>query len=95
VLAEWGQQIRSYVLAPYKMAKDLRTQHETSQVPAATTRAIDDPLATCSLCYHRAPGLTAHLALPDTQVQDVLDGRIAPFVDAFLRWQATAEGREQ
>ena len=59
VLAEWGQQIRSYVLAPYKMVKDLRTQHETSQV------------------------------------QDVLDGRIGPFVDSYLRWHATRERREQ
>jgi peptide chain release factor 2 len=44
----FGSQIRSYVLQPYQLVKDLRTEHETAAV------------------------------------QDVLDGDIDPFIEAYL-----------
>ena len=42
VSAGWGNQIRSYVLHPYRMVKDLRTEWETGNTTAVLDGDLDD-----------------------------------------------------
>lgn len=55
----FGSQVRNYVLQPYTMVKDLRTDHETSQV------------------------------------NDVLDGGIDDFMQAYLRYKAAKMNKKK
>lgn len=38
---EWGSQIRNYVMHPYKLVKDVRTNHETGNVDAVMDGELD------------------------------------------------------
>lgn len=51
---EWGSQIRNYVMQPYKLVKDVRTGHETSNVAAVLDGEIDEFLKAYLMEYGKA-----------------------------------------
>ncbi|MCW2801088.1 MAG: peptide chain release factor 2 [Aeromicrobium sp.] len=55
VQASWGDQMRNYVLNPYQMVKDLRTEYETGNTQAVLDGEIDDFIE-AGIRWRRAQG---------------------------------------
>jgi len=48
---EWGSQIRNYVMHPYKLVKDVRTGHESTNVDAVMDGELDEFLKSYLMTY--------------------------------------------
>ncbi|KAH7663887.1 Peptide chain release factor 2 protein [Dioscorea alata] len=57
VKAEWGQQIRNYVFHPYKLVKDVRTGHETSDIASVMDGNLE-PFIKAYLKYKYATSMS-------------------------------------
>ncbi|HWU46303.1 MAG TPA: peptide chain release factor 2 [Humibacter sp.] len=55
ITASWGDQIRSYVLAPYQMVKDLRSEHEVNNPQTVFDGDLDGFIAAGIRWRKRAP----------------------------------------
>ena len=55
---EWGSQIRSYVLHPYKQVKDHRTGHESHDPEAVLAGDLDEFIDASAQAYTRSDGDT-------------------------------------
>lgn len=58
VKAEWGQQIRNYVFHPYKLVKDVRTGHETSDINSVMDGELE-PFVKAYLKYKYSIAMSA------------------------------------
>lgn len=57
VKADFGQQIRNYVFHPYKLVKDVRTGHETSDITSVMDGELD-PFIKSYLRYKYAESMS-------------------------------------